>query len=214
VRPIPSGRLSVKEALVFSLVAFWLGFFDLLLFTNALTALLSLATALIYAFVYTPLKSRGPIAIWVGAVPGAIPPLMGWTAARGAIELPALVLFSILFVWQFPHFLALAWMYREDYQRAGFDFLPRRDLSGRATGRAILLGVAALLPATFALSMVGATGRVVLLGASALGLGFLALAFFAMRVPSQRGARAVFFASIVYLPLLLALIVAEKALSF
>jgi protoheme IX farnesyltransferase len=211
VRPIPSGRVSPKEALVFALIVFGAGFVELWGFANPLTALLALFTALVYAFIYTPLKPRGALAVWVGAIPGAIPPLMGWTAARGAVEAPALVLFGTLFAWQFPHFLALAWMYREDYLRAGFDFLGQ-DRTGRRTGRAMVIGCVALLPVSLMLTVLDVSGWLVALGGGGCGIGFLWQAIRAMRRPSQLAARRVFFASIIYLPVFLVLIVIEKAL--
>ena len=208
-RPIPSGRLSADQALAFALIVFAWGFFDLLIFCGPYPALLALLTGLIYGFVYTPLKRRGPISIWVGAVPGAIPPVMGWAAVQGGLGLGGLSLFAVLFVWQFPHFLALAYMYREDYARAGFRFLPDDD---RKTGLHIVLGCAALLAASVLPAALGLVGRVYLVGALAFGVAFLAVGLQVLGGCTPKRARRVFFASIIYQPALLALLVLDRFL--
>lgn len=210
-RPLPSGRVSTAEGLVFSIVLFALGFAELALFTSLATALLAVATLVLYGFVYTPLKRRGMLAVWIGAIPGAIPPVMGWAAYDGRIAAPALVLFGVLFLWQFPHFLALAWIYREDYLRAGFDFLPRNDHHGQRTARAMIAGAALLIPVTLLLQPLGAAGWLYSVGALSAGVWFLARTLRTLREPSTE-ARSVFFASIIYLPVLLAFIVVDRLL--
>lgn len=209
-RPLPQGLFSVPVAAAFALAIFVLGYVELLVFTTWTTANLALLTAGLYALVYTPLKRRGPIAIVVGAIPGAIPPIMGWAADRGTLAAPAWVLFGLLFLWQFPHFLALAWMYREDYLRADFDFLPAEDKDGARTGRWMALGAALLIPVTLLLEPLGAAHRLYSVGALAAGIWFLARTLVMARRPSQVAARRVFFTSIIYLPLLLALIVVDR----
>jgi len=211
-RPIPSGRVTRTEALVFSLVTFAVGFAQLSAFINLLTAMLSLVTLLIYAFVYTPMKVRGPVATWIGAIPGAIPPVMGWTAATGSLDAPALVLFGILFFWQLPHFLALAWIYREDYARAGYRLLPGKSGSNHLAGVQMMLCCIALLKVSLILAAVGAAGVVYVAGALISGIVFAIYASRVARSATHRDARALFFASIVYLPVLLGFIVLDRAL--
>ncbi|HEY7446095.1 MAG TPA: heme o synthase, partial [Vicinamibacterales bacterium] len=168
LRPLPGGRLSVSEARAFSVGASLVGLLELALGVNLLSALVALVTLLVYGWVYTPMKLRTPASTLVGAVPGALPPLIGWAGARGTLSLDAWTLFAIVFCWQIPHFLAIAWMYRDDYRRAGFPMLPVIDSDGRRTGRqaatfAVLLLLAALSP--FAL---GLTGTAYLVGSLVL----------------------------------------------
>lgn len=210
MRPIPAGLLSASAALGFALGTFTAGFCELLLFAGVYPALLSLFTMLTYAFVYTPAKRRGPISILIGAIPGAIPPVMGWSCVRGEIGTGGLVLFALLFFWQFPHFLALAWMYRDDYARGGFRFLPVADSDGRKTGRAIAVGcavavAASLLPWAFHL-----TGLVFLAGALVAGALFLFPCVRVARQPTMAHARTAFIASVTYLPLLLTLLLLDR----
>src|ERR1041384_952319 len=172
-RPLPSRRLFPFEALWFGLTLTVLAEGYLALFVNVLTALLGLTVIAGYLFVYTPLKTRTTLSTALGAFPGAMPPLMGWTAARGQLDVAAWVLFAILFLWQFPHFLAIAWMYREDYGRAGIRMLPVVEPDGRSTARQIVLYGLAVIPVSLAPSFLGMTGRLYLAGALALGLWFL-----------------------------------------
>jgi heme o synthase len=209
-RPIPSGRVAADHALAFSVIVFAWGWFQLLVFCGVLPALLSLVTALIYGFLYTPLKRRGPIAIWIGAIPGAIPPVMGWATVRGEIGMGGLALFAILAAWQFPHFLSLAFMYRDDYARGGFRFLPVDDADGKKTGRQIALGCLVLLPISLGPVALGLAGNVYLVGAVIAGLGFLYAGVRMMLTSTPQRARASFFASITYLPVLLALLVLDR----
>lgn len=170
---------------------------------------MSLFVILVYVLIYTPLKVRTPLNTVVGAVCGAIPPMMGWTAATGNLDAGAWILGGILFVWQVPHFLALAWMYREDYERGGFRMLPAVDLEGRITGRLAFVYAAALLPITAALSVWGVTGGAFLFLSQAVGIGFVWLGWSFLRIRNQQTARRLFLASILYLPAVLGLMVVD-----
>jgi protoheme IX farnesyltransferase len=208
-RPIPSGRVPAAGALVFGIALSAAGFADLALAVNPLAAFWGLATLATYLFLYTPLKQRSRHATTVGAFPGAMPPLIGFAAARGELTAEAWVLFAILFFWQFPHFLSIAWMYREDYGRAGIRMLPVVEPDGRSTARQILSGAVLLIPASLAPSFLNMTGSVYLFGAAALGLVFL---YAGVRIAFDRTAeraRRVLLASVIYLPLLYALMVVD-----
>jgi len=211
-RPIPSGRVGASEAALFAAASFALGFAQLALGTNWLTAGLAALTLVVYAAIYTPLKRRGPIATWVGAIPGAIPPMMGWAAARGSIDAPAWVLFGILFFWQLPHFLALAWLYREDYDRAGYHLLPGRDGSIHVAGVVMTACCALLIAVSLLLVPFGGAGALYALAALGSGIVFFGFALRVALRPAQRHARQLFFASIAYLPAMLAIIVIDRAL--
>ncbi|HSO24073.1 MAG TPA: heme o synthase, partial [Chondromyces sp.] len=180
-RPLPAGRVDRRLALVSGLVTALAGLLVLAAGTNLLTTLLSLFVILLYVLVYTPLKVRTPLNTVVGAVCGAVPPMMGWSAATGGLEAGAWILGGLLFVWQIPHFLALAWLYREDYARGGFRMLPSIDLEGRLTGRVAFIWAAALLPVTAALSVAGVTGGVFLAASQIVGVAFLALGWVFLR---------------------------------
>lgn len=209
-RPVASGRISPSEALVFGMVLVSFGAFYLLFFSHFLTAILGWFTAAVYLIIYTPLKTRTPVCTLIGAVPGAIPPVMGWVAARGELTIEALLLFGILFCWQFPHFLAIAWMYRKDYENGGFRMLPGGRASGNWTGRLILLFalfslIVSLLPASF-----GIAGNIYFLGALGLGGMFVTAGFRVMASLSRPAARGLLRTSILYLPLLLVLMAIDK----
>ncbi len=208
-RPLPSGRVDRRVALVWGLVTAAAGLTILALGTNALTTGLSLFVILLYVLVYTPLKVRTPLNTVVGAVCGAIPPMMGWAAATGRLDAGAWILGGVLFAWQIPHFLALAWLYREDYERGGFRMLPAVDLEGHVTGRLAFVYAAALLPITAALSAAGVTGATYLVASQVFGLAFLALGWVFLRDRSQQSARRLFLASILYLPVVLGFGVAD-----
>ena len=211
-RPLPAGRLEPKIALALSLALGVLALLWLGLVVNLLTAVLGLVAFVSYTACYTPMKQVSPGALVIGAVPGAMPPLMGWTAARGEIGAGGLGLFGILFLWQIPHFLAIAWLYREQYAKAGFRMLPVVDPQGRATGWIAFLSSIALLVTSLVPMWVGVAG--VAYGGGALALGTLfawASWRFTMDLDRQR-ARMVFFASIIYLPLLLGLLMADNVL--
>lgn len=209
-RPLPTGRVSARQALLLGLAASAVGALWLLAFVNGLTAILGSATLASYVLIYTPLKRITTLNTIVGAVPGAIPPMMGWTAVTGQLAAPAWALFGILFVWQIPHFLAIATIYREDYQRGGFKMLPVDDPTLAATGRQILLYSAALLPVSLLPAMAHMGGKVYTIAAVALGAGFFAVAVSCARNRTRTQARQLFFASIIYLPVLLAVLMMDQ----
>lgn len=211
-RPLPAGRMSVLHATIVGVAASLGGSIYLAMFTNPLTGLLTFLTSVIYLAAYTPLKRISPICTFVGAFPGAMPGVLGWTAARGRLDWGTLVLFAILFVWQFPHFFSIAWLYREDYAKGGVRMLPVVEEDGRSTARRILLYSLALVPVSILPSFMGLTGRIYLAGAVVLGLALLyfgaRLAFLDLPLasaPSKMRARHVLQATVIYLPLLFAL---------
>ncbi|MEZ5399824.1 MAG: heme o synthase [Bryobacteraceae bacterium] len=210
-RPIPSGRLTRRQALVFSILLSIAGYLELTFFVNPLTGGLGLFTLATYLFLYTPLKQRSPHSTTVGAIPGAMPPLIGFAAAAGELTVAAWVLYAILFVWQFPHFYAIAWMYREDYGRAGIRMLPVVEPEGESTARRILLFLVLLIPVSLMPAWLGMTGRLYLAGAAAMGIYFLASGFHVMRDRSLLRARGVLMASVVYLPVLYGLMLIDRA---
>ena len=210
-RPIPAGRMTPRHGLAVGVGLSGIGVALLAGTVNLLTAFLALATVILYVGVYTPLKRMTPLNTMVGAIPGAIPPVMGWTAVTGELGLPAGVLFAILFLWQLPHFLAIAWIFREDYRLGGFPMLPVVDPDGDVTGRQVALYCAALVPVSLIPTFLGLTGAVYFFGALVLGLAFLA-AGLAMAISRGKGAaRRVLLASVTYLPLLLALLVVDRS---
>jgi protoheme IX farnesyltransferase len=204
-RPLPDGRLEPLEALLFGAGLAMLGVAYLAALVGARSALVTAATAIMYLFVYTPLKLRTTACTLVGAVPGALPPVTGWVAARDDVTLGAWVLFAILFLWQLPHTLAIARLYREDYARAGVRVLAVMDPEGLATGRQIILASLGLLAVSLLPAVMGWTGAVYLAGAVILGLAFVAIGVGQAWEPSALAARRVLLASILYLPLLLCL---------
>ncbi len=209
-RPIPAGRMAPRSALVVGVGASSAGLVTLALGAGLLTALLGLATIVIYLAAYPPLKRRTSLSTLVGAIPGALPPLMGWAAARGTLSPEAWALFGILFFWQLPHFLAIAWIHRDDYASAGFATLSVRDPQGRATSRHIVGYSVALLALSVTPSILGLAGSVYLFGALALGLAFLALGLTLAARRTRLAARGLFLGSLVYLPLLFALLSIDK----
>jgi protoheme IX farnesyltransferase len=208
-RPIPAGRLRPEEALVFGLALSAAGL-ALLAFVNLLTVSLGAASLLSYVLAYTPLKRVTSLCTVVGAVPGAIPPLMGWAASRGSLGAAGWGLFAILFLWQLPHFLAIGWLYREDYARGGFPMLAVTDSDGSSTGRQAVLYATALLPVTLAAGLLASAGQGYLWGALSLGLVFLACAALFAWKRSVAAARRLFLASVLYLPTLLGLMVFDR----
>lgn len=211
LRPLPDGRVTTTDARVFGLTLSGLGIALLAFGANLAAALLAAATLVVYLVIYTPLKRRSSAATLVGAVPGALPALIGWAAARGTVSVGGWTLFAIVFLWQIPHFMAIAWMYRDDYRSAGFPMLPIVEPEGRRTGRQALAYALVLLPVSLAPSFVGVSGRAYLGIAALLGLALLALAarFAAQR--SDTTARALFYGSITYLPLLWAALVLDHS---
>jgi heme o synthase len=208
-RPIPAERIDARRALALSLLSVAAGLGVLSVRANPLTAALGLLTVVIYILAYTPLKPQTPFCTLVGAICGAIPPIMGWAAAAGRIELGGWILGATLFTWQIPHFLALAWIHREDYARVGFRMLPVHDGSGQVTFQTVILYILALIPIGFAVTYVGMAGLLFMFGSFALGSAML---FLGVRLYLQRtdaNARKLFLASLIYLPLLLALLLAD-----
>jgi protoheme IX farnesyltransferase len=207
-RPVAGGRMAPQEGRVVAAALSSVGIAALWMAANGLAALVALTTLLTYAAVYTPLKRRTSLATVVGAVPGALPPLIGWAAARGTLAEPApWALFLIMFLWQLPHFLAIAWRYRDDYARAGLQMLPAIDPDGALTGRQAALWAATLIPFSLLPVLLGLAGAAYAAGALVLGIGQLALAVrFAIR-RSDDNARGLFYGSIVYLPVLWMLMV-------
>jgi protoheme IX farnesyltransferase len=209
-RPLPTGRMPSDLALLFGALLAFTGMLQLTLAVNALTALLGAATLAAYVFVYTPLKRVTSLATVIGAIPGATPPMMGWAGARGEVELGAWVLFALLFLWQLPHFLAIAWLYRADYERAGMPMLSVVDPEGGRVGRQALLYAAALLPVSLMPSALGLAGGFYALGALLLGLGFVGTsgAFAFDRTPLS--ARRLLLFSVLYLPAVLVVLMLDR----
>ncbi len=209
-RPLPSGRVRPVEALAFGAAVTVAGLGLLLWQCGALSGAVALVTWLSYVFLYTPLKPVTSLATIVGAIPGALPPVIGWAAARGSLDLGAGLLFAILFLWQIPHFLAIAWMYREDYARGGFPMLPVLDQQGRMTARQSFANAVALLLVSLMPSAVGLAGPWYLAGALLLGLAFVAAAWRLLRQRNVAAARRLFLASVIYLPLLTSLLMLDR----
>lgn len=210
LRPVPDGRLHSGESLMFACVMSLAGLAVLASGAGWLAAGVALATLVSYVALYTPLKRRTSFATVIGAIPGALPPVIGWAAATGTLSRGGWVLFGIVFLWQLPHFLAIAWIYREDYARAGFPMLPVVEPDGRSTARQAVIYAAALLPLSLAPTLVGLTGAMYFTGALLLTLLFVALAvrFAASRTIAD--ARRLFFGSIIYLPLLWMLMIMDR----
>jgi heme o synthase len=209
LRPLPDHRVKTEEARVFGVVLSVAGTAILALAANLLAALVALSTLVIYLGIYTPLKRRSAISTLVGAVPGALPPLIGWTAGRGAIEAGGWALFAIVFLWQIPHFMAIAWIYRDDYRRAGFPMLPVIEPDGLRTGRQAVLYALALVPVSLVPALVGVAGVAYFWCALALGVSFLALSARFAASRSEGRARALFYGSLVYLPLIWAVMILD-----
>jgi len=209
-RPLPAGRLSVVEATVFAVGAGLLGVAYLGLLVNRLTATIAAATLVSYVLVYTPLKRRTALATLVGAVPGALPIVGGWTAAGGSLDARAWLLFALLFLWQLPHFLALGWIYRDDYARAGLPTLSAGDPDGRRTFRQAALDAAALLAVSLAPTLIGMTGAFYFIGAIGLSTWLLWTSGACARNPSTDRARRLFRATLVYLPSILFLLIVDR----
>src|SRR5271155_5508619 len=218
MRPLPAGRMSLLHATVAGLVATLGGSIYLAYFTNPLTGLLTFLTSVVYLAAYTPLKRVSPICTFVGAFPGAMPGVLGWTAVRGQLEWGTLVLFAILFIWQFPHFFSIAWLYREDYASGGVRMLPVVEEDGRSTARRILIYSVALIPISLLPSVFGMAGKIYMVGAIVLGVALFyfgaRLAFLKMPINAPRSkmlARHVLQATVIYLPLLFALMMGDAS---
>lgn len=209
-RPLPSGQLRPREVLAFgaatiSIGALWLG-----LAVNWLSALVALTTTVLYLGLYTPLKTRTTLSTAVGAIPGALPPMIGWAAAHGTLSLGAWVLFTILFVWQFPHFMAIAWMYREDYKRAGIRMLPVIDGKGDATFRQIVMSSAVLVWVSALPSVVGMASIRYFFGALILGMLLLQAGLWANRSRTNVRAKWLMHATVAHIPLLLLWLIVDR----
>lgn len=209
-RPLPAGRLTPTAAFVFGLGLTLFAEIYLALLVNPLTALMGVTVIVGYVLCYTPLKTKTWLSTAIGAFPGAMPPLMGWTAARNELGLEAWVLFAILFLWQFPHFLAIAWMYREEYRRAGILMLPVVEPEGRMTSQQIIITTLFLLPVSLLPTLVGMSGRVYFYGAIVLGGFFLASSVAVAVSRTRPNARRLLLASVLYLPLLFTLMVINQ----
>jgi heme o synthase len=200
-RPLPTDRVSVNEALIFGILCGVAAVFILLYYTNPLTTLLSIVSMVLYSFVYTPLKRVGPVAVLVGAVPGALPPLLGWTAATGAISHEALIIFGIQFIWQFPHFWAIAWVADDDYKKAGFKLLPGRGAKDVNTAIQIMIYTMFLIPFGLLPATFGITGIYSAVVATVCGVLFFSQTFSLMKSGDRRSALKIMFGSFLYLPI-------------
>jgi protoheme IX farnesyltransferase len=210
LRPIAGGRLRIADGTWFGILLAGTGLVELMWEVNTLSAAVAAATLVSYVLVYTPLKKRTSLATLIGAVPGALPPVIGWAAATGTISTPAIVLFGIVFLWQMPHFLAIAWLYRDDYEHAGIPLLPVLEPDGRRTGQQALLYAAALWPVSLLPAVVGIADAPYSIVATVLGFGLIALAALFARNRTTKTARHLFLYSITYLPLLWAALVIDR----
>ncbi|PIB36493.1 protoheme IX farnesyltransferase [Reichenbachiella sp. 5M10] len=200
-RPLPTGKISKNEAIVYAILVAIVGLTLLYVTTNPMTAILSLISLILYSFLYTPLKRVGPIAVFVGAIPGALPPLLGWVAATGTISHEALIIFGIQFIWQFPHFWAIAWVADKDYKKAGFKLLPNQGKKDLNTAINIMVYTLFLLPLGLLPAYFGITGINSAIIATICGVGFLAQTFSLMRDNSDKAALKIMFGSFLYLPI-------------
>jgi protoheme IX farnesyltransferase len=212
-RPLPSGLLQPRDVLVFGVGTIVIGTAWLLLAVNWLAALVAVATSVLYLGLYTPLKTRTTLSTAVGAIPGALPPLIGWAAARGSLSLGGWVLFAILFFWQFPHFMAIAWIYREDYARAGIQMLPVVDKKGDATFRQIITTSAILVWVSALPSVVGMAGITYFFGALALGMILLQVGLWANRSRTNLRAKWLMHVTVAHIPILLAWLVLDRLIT-
>ncbi|MBL3655433.1 heme o synthase [Fulvivirga sediminis] len=200
-RPIPTGRVSISEAVILSFFTAAAGLWILSIYTNGLTVWLSVASMILYSFVYTPLKRVGPIAVFVGAIPGALPPLLGWTAATGQLSYEAIIIFGIQFIWQFPHFWAIAWVADEDYKKAGFKLLPSGGKKDMNTAIQIMIYTLFLIPLGLLPAKFGITGIDSAIVVTVSGVLFLAQTFSHMRHGNRKSALRIMFGSFLYLPI-------------
>jgi len=211
-RVLPSGRIEPAHVLAFGIVLVLGGVSLLAWLVNLLAAFLVLLTAFLYVLVYTPLKKQTWLNTPIGAIPGALPPMVGWAAAAGELSAGAWVLFAILFIWQHPHFYAIAWMYKEDYRQAGFKMLSVVDPTGKRVFKQAILFSMVLIPVSMSLTWLGITGSLYMFGAVVAGAGMLASSVMLWNIRTPAAARRVLMASVLYLPVLLALIVIDAGL--
>lgn len=200
-RPLPTGRITPNQAAIFAFIVGAVGITILYNYTNVLTTLLSILSMVLYSFVYTPLKRVGPIAVFVGAIPGALPPLLGWTAATGHISIEALIIFGIQFIWQFPHFWAIAWVADEDYKKAGFKLLPSGGKKDLNTAIQIMIYTLFLIPVGLLPAKFGITGLDSAIVVTVCGVLFLSQTFALMRTGTRQSALRIMFGSFLYLPI-------------
>ncbi|HEY6443544.1 MAG TPA: heme o synthase [Candidatus Acidoferrales bacterium] len=212
-RPLPSGLLQPREVLIFGVGAIVAGAAWLAFLVNGLAALVALTTCVLYLGLYTPLKTRTTLSTAVGAIPGALPPLIGWAAARGSLSLGGWVLFAILFFWQFPHFMAIGWMYREDYARAGIRMLPVVDRKGDSTFRQIIWTSAVLVWVSALPAVVGMAGKFYFFGALILGMILLQVGLWANRTRTNARAKWLMHATVAHIPLLLAWLIVDRLIT-
>ena len=210
-RPLPTHRVSVNEAITEAILCMGLGTSILLIYANVLTTLLAILSMVLYGFVYTPLKRVGPVAVIVGAIPGALPPLLGWTAATGAISHEALIIFGIQFIWQFPHFWAIAWVADEDYKKAGFKLLPSGGKKDMNTAIQIMIYTMFLIPMGLLPATFGITGINSAVVATFCGVVFFALTFSLMKSGDRKSALKIMFGSFLYLPIVQIAYLLDKA---
>jgi len=210
-RPLPAGRIEPTAALAFGVLSSCAGTLWLAFAANFLTGAVAAATVLSYVFAYTPMKRTSPLSTIVGAVPGALPPVGGWAAATGQVPPEAWILFAIVFIWQLPHFLAIGRLYREDYARAGYPMMPVVDTEGRTTGQHMVIWSLALIPVSLATTIVGLTGLFYSVGALLLGAWFAWASVRFLQRRTDRAAKELFLASVIYLPVLCLLMVLDKA---
>jgi protoheme IX farnesyltransferase len=209
-RPLPDGRLQANDALWFGIALTSLGLVYLALSVNWLSAFVAAAITLSYLLAYTPMKRFSSLCVPVGAVPGALPPVIGWVAARGELSVDAWVLFAIMFLWQIPHTLAIACLYREDFAKAGIQFLPVIEPDGESTNRQIIVHCSALLVVGLLPTLIGLAGAIYFIVAFLLGIGFLASGVSLVMAPTRSGARRLLFASLIYLPALLLVMALDR----
>ncbi|MBX2896140.1 MAG: heme o synthase [Cyclobacteriaceae bacterium] len=199
-RPLPTNRISVGEATIFTLICMATSLIILWIYTNPITVVLSIISMLLYCFAYTPLKQVGPIAVFVGAIPGALPPLLGWIAATGSITYEAVIIFGIQFIWQFPHFWAIAWVADDDYKKAGFKLLPSGGGKDLNTAIQIMIYTLFLIPLGLLPATFGITGIYSAVVATICGAAFFAQTFALMKTGSRQSALRIMFGSFIYLP--------------
>ena len=209
-RPLPTGRVSVREAIIFAVVCFVVSIAILSACSNLLTVTLAVVSMILYCFVYTPLKRVGAIAVFVGAIPGALPPLLGWVAATGTISYEALLIFGIQFIWQFPHFWAIAWVADEDYKKAGFKLLPLGGQKDLNTAIQIMIYTLFLLPLGLLPAVFGLTGIHSAFVVTICGVLFLAQTFSLMKTVSRESAMRIMFGSFLYLPIVQIALLLDK----
>ena len=209
-RPLPTNRLSIAEATLFSFIIGSIGLFLLVFYVNILAAVITFISSILYGFVYTPLKRKGPIAVFVGALPGALPPLIGWVAASGSFSYLALLIFGIQFVWQFPHFWAIAWVLDEDYKKAGFKLLPSGGAKDTNTAFLIMIYSLCLIPLGLLPYLVGIAGITSAVITTLAGVLFLAQNIYLMKECSQKAALQLMFGSFIYLPVVQIALVFDK----